>query len=216
MTASVTTVDAEAFVLAGGRSSRMGQDKSLLLWQGRSLLAVARDKLQSLPLASAPRIAGARSDLSTHGAVVADIHPDCGPLSGIEAALAASRQSWNVFLPVDLPLLPAALLRCMLLRAEITGALATIPRFNGRPQPLCAIYHRSLLAVITASIEAGQYKVMAAVRAAVERVGGSGGIDFFDVEAVASTNHELLAACPLPLYRWFHNCNTPEDLLEML
>ena len=37
-------------------------------------------------------------------------------------------------------------------------------------------------------------------------------IDVFDVELVASANPELLALSRLPLYRWFHNCNTPEDM----
>src|ERR1700746_781805 len=122
---------AEGFVLAGGRSTRMGQDKALLQWAGRTLLERALDKLRTLPLAAAPRIAGARSDLSSHAGVVADLHPGCGPLSGIEAALAARTRPLNVFLPVDTPLLPAQFLFWRLQRAETTGALMTIPRING-------------------------------------------------------------------------------------
>jgi molybdopterin-guanine dinucleotide biosynthesis protein A len=109
---------AEGFVLAGGRSTRMGQDKALLQLAGRPLLDLALDKLRALPLAAAPRIAAARSDLSSHAGVIADLHPGCGPLSGIEAALAASTQPLNVFLPVDTPLLPAHFLLWMLERAE--------------------------------------------------------------------------------------------------
>jgi hypothetical protein len=37
-------------------------------------------------------------------------------------------------------------------------------------------------------------------------------IDIFDVELVASTNPQMPAFSRLPLYRWFHNCNTPEDM----
>jgi molybdenum cofactor guanylyltransferase len=135
--------------------------------------------------------------------VIPDLHPVCGPLSGIEAALSASSQSLNLFLPVDMPLLPARFLSWMLLRAEITGALVTIPRINGQPQPLCAVYHRDLLAPISASLLAGDYKVMAVVSAAV---------DVFDTERLASIHPELLDLSPLPLYRWFHNCNLPEDM----
>jgi molybdopterin-guanine dinucleotide biosynthesis protein A len=201
---------AEGFVLAGGRSTRMGQDKALLSPAGRSLLDLALDKLRRLPLAGAPRIAAARSDLSAHAAVIADLHPGCGPLSGIEAALAASTQPLNVFLPVDIPLLPPQFLLWMLERAAITGALVTVPRFNGRPQPLCAVYHRDLLGHIAASLGAGEHKVMPAVTAAAGPPAHH--IDIFDVELVASAHAQMRAFSPLPLYWWFHNCNTPEDM----
>jgi molybdopterin-guanine dinucleotide biosynthesis protein A len=202
----------EGFVLAGGRSSRMGQDKALLRLGGRSLVEVALDKLRSIGV-SAPRIAGARTDLSSHAPVIPDLHPVCGPLSGIEAALSASSQSLNLFLPVDMPLLPARFLSWMLLRAEITGALVTIPRINGQPQPLCAVYHRDLLAPISASLLAGDYKVMAVVSAAAgQSRAASQMVDVFDTERLASIHPELLDLSPLPLYRWFHNCNLPEDM----
>jgi molybdopterin-guanine dinucleotide biosynthesis protein A len=203
----------EGFVLAGGRSTRMGQDKALLLLAGRSLLEIALDKLRALPLNAAPRIAAARSDLASYAATVADLHPGCGPLSGIEAALAVSSQPLNVFLPVDMPLLPAQFLVWMLLRAETTGALMTVPRINGLPQPLCAIYHRNLLGSLSESLLAGNYKAMSAMTAATKDLSGS--IDVFDVEAVTSANPELLAFSHLPLYCWFHNCNTPEDMVEI-
>ena len=203
---------AEGFVLAGGRSTRMGQDKTLLSPAGRSLLDLALDKLRALPLAGAPRIVAARSDLSAHAAVIGDLHPGCGPLSGIEAALAASAQPLNVVLPVDIPLLPPHFLLWMLERAAITGALVTVPRFNGRPQPLCAVYHRDLLGHITASLRAGDHKVMSAVTAAAHAQSPAHNIDIFDVELVASTHAPMTAFSPLPLYRWFHNCNTPEDM----
>lgn len=209
---------AEGFVLAGGRSTRMGQDKALLQLAGRSLLELALDKLRFLPLAAPPRIAATRSDLSSHAGVIVDLHPGCGPLSGIEAALATSARPLNVFLPVDIPMLPAQFLLWMLRRAEITGALMTVPRINGRPQPLCAVYHQDLLSPITASLLAGDYKVMPVVTAAAHprsRSPRSQSIDVFDVELVASANPQLLAFSPLPLYRWFHNCNTPEDMTGM-
>jgi molybdopterin-guanine dinucleotide biosynthesis protein A len=209
---------AEGFVLAGGRSTRMGQDKALLPWGGQTLLEIALDKLRALPLATAPRIAAARSDLSSHAGVIADLHPGCGPLSGIEAALAASSRPLNVFLPVDVPLLPAQFLLWMLQRAETTGALVTVPRINGWPQALCAVYHRDLLGHISASLVAGDYKVMHVVNSAagpLSQSPRSRSMDVFDVELVASANPQLLAFSPLPLYRWFHNCNTPADMAAM-
>jgi molybdopterin-guanine dinucleotide biosynthesis protein A len=195
-------------VLAGGRSTRMGQDKAVLQVGGRSLVELALDKLRSIGVAE-PRIAGARTDLSSLAPVVPDLHPGCGPLSGIEAALAATTKGLNLFLPVDMPLLPARFLHWMLLRAEITGALMTVPCINGWPQPLCAVYHRDLLRPITASLLGGNYKVMPVVTAAA---GQSQAVDVFDTERLTSSDPELLGFSPLPLYRWFHNCNLPEDM----
>src|SRR6202522_2767828 len=188
----------QGFVLAGGRSTRMGQDKALLQVGGRSLVDLALDKLRSIAVA-APRIAAARSDLSSYAPVLPDLHPGCGPLSGIEAALAATGQPLNLFLPVDMPLLPPRFLNWMLVRAEITGALVTVPRINGRPQPLCAVYHRDLLGPITASLLAGNYKVMSVVNAAAGQ-SQSRTVDVFDTELLASAHPELLGFSPLPLY----------------
>ena len=158
-------------MLAGGRSSRMGQDKALLQVAGRSLsrLPWISFAASMWPHRASPQRA---PDLSSHAPVIPDLHPGCGPLSGIEAALAATTRPLNVFLPVDMPLLPARFLSWMLERAEITGALATIPRINGRPQPLCAVYHRDLLDHITASLLGGNYKVMPVVTAAAGPIAG--------------------------------------------
>lgn len=169
------------------------------------MLEIALEKLRALPLPVPPRIAGARLDAGA----IADLHPGCGPLGGIEAALTASSRPLNVFLPLDMPLLPAKFLVWMLRRAKITGAMVTLPRINGRPQPLCAVYHRELLGPITRSLLACDHKVMGAVCAAAPRFGA---VDIFDVELVASADPDMFAFSPLPAYRWFHNCNTPEDI----
>lgn len=198
--------DAESFVIAGGRSSRMGRDKAQLQVHGVSLLEIALRKLRTLN-GPTPRIAGGSTELSRYAPLVVDKHPGCGPLSGIGAALAASTLSLNLFLPVDMPLLPAEFLGWMLKRAMITGALVTVPCINGRPQPLCAIYHRDLLALITTALEAGDFKVMPVVFEA-----SRGNTDIFDTERVVAANGELLTFSSLPVHQWFHNCNTPDDM----
>src|ERR1700744_1188488 len=120
-----------AFVLAGGKSTRMGRDKALLDSDGRPLLVHALDLLRSLGLE--PRICASRSDLSGFAPVVADIFPDAGPLGGIEAALSVPDTHLNFFLPVDMPGMPREFLRGMTAGAEGTRAAATVPRFGGQP-----------------------------------------------------------------------------------
>ena len=90
------------FVLAGGRSTRMGTDKALLHYAGRPLIAHAVDLLR--PRELNPTSWECDLILLLYAPVVEDLHPDCGPLGGIEAALASSSSDWNLFLPVDLPL----------------------------------------------------------------------------------------------------------------
>jgi molybdopterin-guanine dinucleotide biosynthesis protein A len=189
------------FVLAGGRSTRMGQDKALLHFEGRPLVEHAVNLLREAGLVA--HVVGSRPDLATYAPVVTDLHPDCGPLGGMEAALASSTSEWNAVVPVDVPLLPAVFLRYLLERAEVTGALATIPTFGGRAHPLCAVYHRNLLPAITRALAAGDYKVMRAIE-------NSAGMDLFSVEAVAATRDDWPLK-PL-LHLWFQNLNTPEDL----
>lgn len=182
----------------------MGRDKALLEIDGHPLIELALYKLRALGLS--PRIVGPRSDLAVFASVIPDIHPHSGPLGGIEAALVASDSVQNLFLPVDLPWLPVDFLRWMMERVEKTNALATIPRLQGRPQPLCAIYSKALLPHAQAALAAGDAKVMHAI----ERASNATGLRFdsFDVEPIAAAQSWEQRR---PLHKWFENINTPAD-----
>lgn len=198
-----------AFVLAGGQSTRMGRDKALIEFHGRLLIEHSLAKLRALGLT--PSIAGNRPDLARFAPIFPDNYPGSGPLAGIEAALAASREDMNLFLPVDIPAIPVEFLRWMAVRAEQTAAIATVPYLQGRPQPLCAVYHRVLLPHAQAALAVGDAKVMRAIEKASLTTGSS--IDAFDVEVIASCLTPTSASCAaLRVHCWFHNLNTPADL----
>lgn len=197
-------MDAEGWVLAGGRSVRMGRDKASVTLAGRSLLEHMLSKLRVIGLRA--RVAGLRAPVAEIATeVVHDAHPDCGPLSGMETALAMSEATLVLVLGVDLPLLEVEFLVWMLQRAATTDAVATIPRLLGEPQPLCAVYRRELLGDVRAALAAGDYKVMRAV----ERSGAGRRDDCFDAERIAATGAWRSTVAT----HWqFMNCNTPEDL----
>lgn len=174
----------------------MGRDKALLEFAGRPLIAHAVDKLRAM--GCAPRIVGSRPDLVTFAAVIPDAYPQAGPLGGIASALAVTDSEQNLFLPVDLPALPSLFLFWLVRRAEITHALATVPRLQGLAQPLCAVYSLALLPHLQAALAEGDAKVMRAVERA-------GAIDSFDVESVAAAE-----SWPSP-HGWFANLNTPAE-----
>lgn len=196
-----------AFVLAGGASSRMGRDKALLDFGRRPLIEHALALLRGLDLD--PRICGSRPDLAPFAPVVPDNHPGSGPLAGLEAALSASCSDLSLFLPVDLPLIPPAFLRWMMDRAAITHAVATLPLFGGRPQPLCAVYSRRLLGGLHEALAAGHYKMIDAVSSAAASLREH--IDAFSVESVAAALIPEAWPQHPPLRDWFRNVNTPSD-----
>jgi molybdopterin-guanine dinucleotide biosynthesis protein A len=192
-----------AFLLAGGRSSRMGQDKALLPIHGQPLIAHILGKLHTLGLDAT--ICGNRPDLAGYAPILADAAEACGPLGGITAALEASSAELNLILAVDLPALPVQFLRWLVLRAALTAAPATIPWAQGRPQPLCAVYHRDLAPSLRQSLASGDYRIMSAVHRAASS------IDTLMVEQVAAAGAFSLTPPLPPVYTWFRNLNTPQD-----
>lgn len=198
------------FVLAGGQSRRMGRDKALLEVDGEALVERAIGKLRRLGVN--PRICGSRPDLARWAEVVADRFVGAGPLAGIEAALAISDSELNLFVPVDLPGLPEGFLRWLMERAETTRAVATIPRFGDRVQPLCAVYSRRLLEGLRKFLEAGHRKVMDGIREPALALGDR--IDSFDVEPVAAAGAAGWPVRP-PAADWFRNVNTPADYASL-
>src|SRR3974377_2140775 len=97
-----------AFVLAGGKSSRMGRDKAFLVFRGQTLLERALQSLRAVT--SKVYVVGAREKFCSFGPVVEDVYPDRGPLAGIHAALSTSDTELNLVLAVDMPLIEPALL----------------------------------------------------------------------------------------------------------
>jgi molybdopterin-guanine dinucleotide biosynthesis protein A len=184
----------------------MGRDKALLRIDGDTLVEAALRKLRGLGLD--PRICGSRPDLARFAEVVKDHFAQAGPLAGLEAALAVSDTELNLFLPVDLPGIPEEFLRWLMTRAERTRAVATIPRYGDRDQPLCAVYSQRLLEGLQKSLIAGDRKVMVAIGESAAALGER--IDRFDVECVTAPG-ALDCALGSELAGWFRNVNTPAD-----
>ncbi len=199
--------DAAGFVLAGGRSSRMGSEKALIHLAGEPLLVHALRTLRQAGLQVS--IAGAHSPLESYAPVVMDSESDRGPLGGICAALAATAASRAVFLPVDLPLLPAALITFLLQEARSADAAVTVPQLEGFVQTFPAVIDRAALPWLRASLESGRGKCISAFQSAAEGLGRS--MKIVAIEP-ALTNGTLARSETLPVKCWFLNVNEHEDL----
>jgi molybdopterin-guanine dinucleotide biosynthesis protein A len=198
------------FVLAGGRSSRMGVDKALVLFAAGPLIQVALETLKDAGISAS--IAGSRSDLSAFAETIPDTFLEAGPLGGIHAALSVSAAAWNLFLPVDMPLMPSSLLRCLLQRAVLTGAAVTATRLNGRLEPFPVVLHRTALLPIARRLETGDTACHAAWQSIPSELHSS--LDAPSVEYLSQCGHCFHPA-GLPPALWFSSANAPADLSRM-
>ena len=201
--------DAAGFVLAGGQSSRMGADKALTAFAGQPLVVRALSMLREAGLPGS--IAGARSPLAAYAPVIGDVEPGLGPLSGICAALGSSSARLAVFLPVDLPLLPASLVSFLLDHARMTGAAVTVPSINGFAQTFPAVIDRDALPSLGTALRAGRGGCYSAFQAAAAELGRL--FSVLSLEFAVQSGH-IAHPDGLPAALWFLNVNGPEELLR--
>jgi molybdopterin-guanine dinucleotide biosynthesis protein A len=147
-----------AFILAGGKGTRMGTDKAFVEFDGRTLLARALDLARSVT--QDVRIVGSAEKFAPFAPVVEDIFRDCGPLGGIHAALRSSLSELNVMLAVDTPFVSWTLLQYLISQARATpDAIIVVPASEDRRQPLCAIYRREFADVAENALRAGNNRI---------------------------------------------------------
>lgn len=182
-----------ALILAGGQSSRMGQDKALLSFQGLSFLEniclIAQDcAVQVSVITPWPE----RYELIIPQCcqIIKEPLPTRGPLLAFALGLTFVSTDWVLLLPCDLPLLTPPIIQewSRLLATVPENAVALVPRCGNRWEPLCAFYHRRCLASLQTYIQQGETSFQKWLNVAV-------------VEELIIDNSEIL-----------FNCNTPEDL----
>lgn len=186
----------DALLLAGGRSSRLGQDKAFVHWRGAPLYAVQLRKLASLSPAQlflSARPEQAFPEVLSGVTRIADDIPDLGPLGGLLAGLRASDAERVLVLAVDLPRMEESFLRELL-----AGKGGLVPRSADGWEPLAGIYPRqSMLALLEAAADRGERRL----QTILEEAAAAGVIRAFPIEASARTN--------------FENLNTPDDLARL-
>lgn len=187
MTTTPAVIAWTGVVLAGGRSSRMGQDKALLPWHGRPLLA----QMQALLLQ-----AGAQQVLVSGNypqfAGIADARADLGPLGGLASVIDRVADGTTLLVvPVDMPLLSGALLACLLAPPD-----ARCATFEDEMLPMRVQVDAQLRAVLAQLLEApAASRSLRALQQSLQ------------CHRVAVTATELAA---------FVNCNTPAQWTQLI
>jgi len=147
---------AAAVILAGGKSKRMGQDKTIMEIGGRPLIQHVYDQLR--PHFSEVFISA--NDAAKFGfleaRVIQDIVPDQGPLAGIVSALRASPRDLNLVVACDVGKIDLRLVRRLMRTAERSRADAVVPRHGAsHTEPLFAVYRKSALASLERALADG-------------------------------------------------------------
>ena len=188
--------DVTAFILAGGKSSRMGADKAFLDFDGRTLLERTLELARSVT--ADVRIVGDREKFAQFAPVVEDIFPGQGPLGGIHVALRSSTSDLNLMLAVDAPFVSRALLQYLIREAHhAPEATVVVPSCNGHRQPLCALYRREFADAAEKALIARKNRIDALFDTVKSRV--------IDEEELERAGFSAALFC---------NLNTPEDVEE--
>jgi len=202
--------EAAGFVLAGGASSRMGEDKALLLLAGRPLVQHAVCLLRETGLQVSIAGAGSRA-LAEFAPIIDDRKPGLGPLAGICAALDVTAARYAVFLPIDLPLLAPSLITYLIHRARVSGQAVNLITMNGFTQTFPAVLERTARPFLERELEAGRAGCFSAFQAAAAAMGQT--ISRTAVEYLAQSG-QIAHPRALPPFLWFLNLNHRADLAE--
>jgi molybdenum cofactor guanylyltransferase len=184
--------DATAVVLAGGKSSRMGRPKSLLLFDGEPLIVHIVRALKQM-FAETIVVAAPEQELPDLEAIlVRDEVAYQGPVGGIHYGLKAASGKFCFVTSCDVPFLNLALI------SHLTSQMSThdvaVPYWENRFQPLHAAYRTSVRPLLKEQLDRGELRPVYLFDKVRTRKIGEDEIRRFDPEGLS-----------------FFNMNTPDD-----
>jgi molybdopterin-guanine dinucleotide biosynthesis protein A len=186
------------FVLAGGGSTRFGQDKALVRIRDETLLATLWSVLRKAT--DRVTIVGSREKYAHLGVeCVPDLWPGEGPLGGIITALLAAaherrRGEWQLIIGCDMPFLTGEWLEYLVERALASTAEVVAPKSAHGLEPLCACWRASAAQKLQRAFEGGVRKV-------------TEGMKHLTMEVLDETHWKRFDSAG----RLFWNMNTPGD-----
>ena len=162
-------------ILAGGRSLRMGRDKAWLESEAQPLLLrqlgiLEQAGLKNMAVAAGPENRPPLPPTPASIPLLRDRFTDLGPLAGVEAGLgwahAQFPNGWTLLVAVDLPELSVEWLQQLI--ARIAPDKGCVPIYQGRLEPLAAIYPNLAWTIAREHLETQKASVQAFCRRGLE------------------------------------------------
>lgn len=145
-----------AYILAGGKSSRMGTDKGLLLFNGKPLVQWIIEQL--FPVISNVVIVSNNHAYEQFGSlVIEDLIKDIGPAGGIHSALNHTPSEQIFIVSCDMPFITTHAVKYMI-QNSLNSQIA-LPLFHSKIQPLFGVYSRHCLPKWKQLIDQGSVKL---------------------------------------------------------
>lgn len=146
------------FILCGGKSTRMGSEKGLVLFQGKPFIEHIIEAV--LPISS-------EIYLVTNGEEynylpykkIQDIAIDKGPIGGIYTALCQTETEFNLILSCDIPLISTELLVELVSKHDDDAGITTLAS-ETRMHPLIGIYAKKITPMLKEAIAKDELKLM--------------------------------------------------------
>ncbi len=190
-------VPVSGVILAGGASRRMGHNKAFLELAGRPLIALIAERIRSVSHEVIIVADDVRCYIPFADRCVPDVYPGVGTLGGIHAGLRAAVHDRVLVVACDMPFLNPAVMAWFVDVAD-EADLVVLQHSDG-VEPLHAVYRKSCLPVIEATIQAGERCAFA----------------FYDQIRVRYVAPVEIAALD-PELRSFRNLNSPSEWAEAL
>ena len=188
-----------AIILAGGKSRRMGTNKALLNFKGKTFLEHQIDLLKGL----FDEVIISANSLETYKGfnipIVVDTYHDKGPLGGIYTGLINSKSYHTFIIACDMPFVEIDLinkLKSFTRDSNKNRYDVVIPENNKCLEPLHAFYSKACIGPIKAQIETGNFKV----------------IDFFPQVKVKKVKFDMSTSIKKYKTDPLTNVNTREEL----
>lgn len=182
------------YILAGGKSSRMGTDKGLLLFEGKPMIQYVIDQMQAV--FTKVVIVSNNPEYEKFGLeVLPDLIKDIGPAGGIYTALQHSETQFIFVVSCDMPFVTAAAIEFIINNTK-DNQIVLIEN-KGRIEPLFGIYAKTCEQAWLHLIEQHKIKLQEMVL-------------HFKWKIIPVENNEIFAAS------FFKNINTKEDFNNAL
>ena len=148
-------------ILAGGKSSRMGKDKSLLEIENKSLTEIIYNKLKNV--CSEIIISSNIEENKIPGTVhIHDTYKDIGPIGGIYSSLKKSSNEKNIIVSCDMPFISEEFIAYLIEKSANYNVC--ISEFNKKLFPFPGIYNKKILNLLKTEIKLKHYKLISLIQ----------------------------------------------------